>query len=178
MAPALALLLKQLAAMGASTIANAVIAKGKTAVEEKLGIDLESAVGTEEGRERILTLQIQHEEFLVEAALRKKAQELEEAKLEVEDTQDARGRDKVFLEKGKENWRAHVLALLAIGVIVWLTWLVVSRPDLNEFAKSAFLLLLGRFTGYIDQVYNFEFGRTKANQAKDDTINDLIRSKK
>lgn len=96
---------------------------------------------------------------------------LEEAFLA--DRQDARKRDAVFLASGTRNYRADSMYLLAVAVVLVLFYHVVQRPDLNEFAKGVVTLVLGRFLGYLDGVYQFEFGTTRASKTKDDTINKL-----
>lgn len=81
MAPFLAALAKA----GLSLIGNAVLAKGKEVVEEKLGVKIPEnpAEYTPEKVAELAKAQMAHQEFLVKAAL-------EEAKLEVEDRKDAR----------------------------------------------------------------------------------------
>lgn len=85
-----------LASQGLSLIANAVMAKGKDVIEEKLGVSLDSAVQTPEGLAMLRTKEIEHEEFLVEASIRK-------AKLEIEAEQVA--------QTGvTERWKADMLS--------------------------------------------------------------------
>ncbi len=76
MLPALAILAKTLAAQGLGLIGNAVLAKGKEAVEQKLGINLEDSLGTEAGRIRLMELQIERESDLNEFVLAKGEQDL------------------------------------------------------------------------------------------------------
>lgn len=93
--------------------------------------------------------------------------------LYLEDTKDARKRDSVFTMKGMRNYRADVMFLLAVVVIAWLVWIIWKSPELPEYTKGIFTLVLGRFTGYLDNIYNFEFGTTRGSKNKDDTINKL-----
>lgn len=66
---------------GLGLLGNAVIAKGKDVIEDKLGINLESALGTEEGRLKLKQLEFDHEEFLIEAAQKKAELDLEAEKV-------------------------------------------------------------------------------------------------
>jgi hypothetical protein len=45
----------------------------------------------------------------------------------------------------------------------------------NEYLKGIVTLVLGRFLGYLDNIYNFEFGSTRSSKAKDLTIEQLSR---
>jgi hypothetical protein len=89
------------------------------------------------------------------------------------DIQDARKRDMEFIKAGTRNWRADILAALSVISVVLLTLAVWKSPDLSEYVKGTITLVLGRFLGYIDQVYSFEFGTTRGSKDKDATIKQL-----
>lgn len=89
------------------------------------------------------------------------------------DVADARKRDSIFVQLGKRNYRADIMFLLAIAVITWLVWIVWKEPAINEYVKGIFTLVLGRFLGYLDNIYNFEFGSTRSSKTKDTTIERL-----
>ncbi len=91
------------------------------------------------------------------------------------DRQSARQRDTAFLSAGTRNYRADFMFVLAVTVICWLVWLIWKDPSINEYMKGIFTLVLGRFLGYLDNIYNFEFGTTRASKTKDNTIENLTR---
>jgi hypothetical protein len=165
-APLVAMLLK----FGFSALAGAVASKGPELIQEKLGIDITSMIGTEQGRVKLKEMELAHEQFLVNAAQASEVRDLEYFKTEVEDRASARLRDSEFIKNAKENWRAHLMFVIAVGVVIWLTWLVWKSPDVTEFNKGVITLLLGRFLGYLDNIYNFEFGTTRSSRQKDETI--------
>jgi hypothetical protein len=68
------------------------------------------------------------------------------------------------------NTRLNVLAAMALAVVLVCAAVAVLVSDLNEYAKGIITLLLGRFSGYVDSVYNFEFGTTRSSKQKDDVI--------
>lgn len=103
------------------------------------------------------------------------AQEADLDKAYLADRADARKRDAVFISYGTRNHRADVMFLLAVAVICALVWLVWKDPSINEYMKGIFTLVLGRFLGYLDNIYNFEFGSTRASKTKDATIENLTR---
>lgn len=99
------------------------------------------------------------------------------AELEFKDRDSARDRDAELAKAGKHNTRADAMFVLAVAVIVGLVWLIWSDPSVNEFMKGVVTLVLGRFLGYLDNIYSFEFGTTRGSQNKDSTINQLAGGK-
>lgn len=95
------------------------------------------------------------------------------AELEFKDRDSARGRDTEIVKAGKRNYRADAMFLLAVAVIVGLVYLIWKDPNINEFMKGVVTLVLGRFLGYLDNIYSFEFGTTRGSQNKDSTIDKL-----
>lgn len=96
-------------------------------------------------------------------------------KLYMADLADARKRDAAFIAAGTRNYRADVLAGLAVCVVLAITYMVWKDPNIPEFMKGIVTLLMGRFLGYLDQIYQFEFGSTRSNKTKDETINRLTK---
>lgn len=95
-------------------------------------------------------------------------------KLYLADLADARKRDSEFIKAGARNYRADGMYVLAVLVIAVLVHQVLSSELLDEYAKGIVTLVLGRFLGYLDGIYNFEFGSTRSSKMKDDTINKLM----
>lgn len=94
-------------------------------------------------------------------------------KLELQDLADARKRDSMFIQMGKRNWRADIMFGLAVLVVIILTVMVWHATELPEYTKGIITLVLGRFLGYLDQMYQFETGSTRTSKAKDETIERL-----
>lgn len=165
---------------GLSLAANAVLAKGKEWVEEKTGIDLSDPEPklTPEQLTQIKQWELENETELAKLRVEDNRLELEGFKTEVADRQSARGRDEVFIKSGKHNYRADVMFVLAavlVGVLIWIVW---KDDSINEYAKGIFTLVLGRFLGYLDNIYNFEFGTTRGSRSKDATIDNLSKGEK
>lgn len=169
MLPIVAALIK----WGLPTLAGAVVSKGKEVVQEKLDINLDDALGTERGRIQLKQLEMQHEEFLINAAQASEVRDLDYFKEEVTDKGSARARDAEFLKAGTRNYRADFMFLLAVGMVGLLVWIVWKDSSINEYVKGIFTLVLGRFLGYLDNIYNFEFGTTRSSRQKDTTIEKL-----
>jgi hypothetical protein len=99
------------------------------------------------------------------------ANEIELDRMYLADVASARQRD---VSLAAHNYRAdsmYVLAVLLIAALVY----VVLKSGLDEYAKGIITLVLGRFLGYLDNIYNFEFGTNRSSKVKDATIENLSR---
>jgi len=106
-------------------------------------------------------------------SIEKAKNDLEEFKIEVADRDSARVRDAEFIKRGTANGRANLMFFLAVCAVVGLVWIVWTDQGINEYVKGIFTLVLGRFLGYLDNIYSFEFGTTRGSRDKDDTIKNL-----
>lgn len=165
-------LIAPLLAQGLSLIGNAVMAKGQEWVEQKTGVKIKPNMSDED----LLTLrryEMQHEEELMRLRLEDNKLDLETFREEVKDRGSARDRDIEFIKRGMTNNRANFmffLAVVMVGVLVWIVW---KDQSINEYVKGIFTLVLGRFLGYLDNIYSFEFGTTRGSKEKDETIKQL-----
>lgn len=92
------------------------------------------------------------------------------AELEFKDKDSARQRDAEFMKAGTRNYRADFLVAAAIIAVLILTAAIWQDPTINEYMKGTVTLVLGRFLGYIDQIYSFEFGSTRQGQRKTELL--------
>lgn len=172
MIPIVATLLGTLAENGLGLLSSALQAKGKQVVEDTLGVKISDNPGPEEVA-KLRQLQFDHEEKLLALGIEKAKQDLEAFKEEVKDRDSARLRDAEFVKKGTRNFRADVMVAVAAIAVAWMVYLVWSSPSLDEYVKGIVTLVLGRFLGYLDNIYSFEFGTTRGSQSKDETIKQL-----
>lgn len=98
------------------------------------------------------------------------AREVELERLATADLASARARDVAFLQTGKYNWMRLFLTGFTAVAIVGLVYYVIQNDDINEYAKGIISVGLGRLWGYLDGIYQFEFGRTRSGEQKDATI--------
>jgi hypothetical protein len=111
----------------------------------------------------------------------KKEMALLDARMEeiyLADRDSARKRDAVMLAAGRRNHRADFMFVLALFVVVGIMWALWSSTYLDEYIKGTITLILGRFLGYLDNIYSFEFGTTRGSKDKDATIVNLSGSSK
>jgi short subunit fatty acids transporter len=160
---------------GLGLIGNAVMAKGKEVIQDKLGIDLDKSMGTEEGRIKLAELQARHEEFLINAAITKKNQELEEIKIDQANTSDARDMQKEALKQADVFSKRFVYYYSAIWSIVSMTYIFFitfgTIPVANvRFADTILGFLLGTV---IATMFNYFLGSSKSSVDKSITIEEL-----
>jgi hypothetical protein len=169
-------LLKDLAASGLGLLADAVKAKGKDVIEEKLGVDLDKAMQTEEGRIKLQELQVHHEEFLLDASIRHQELLLRQQEMELADTKSARD---MQIEALRQNdvfakrfiyWLTIVWSTFAMAYIGWITFGDIP-PDNIRFADTILGFLLGTV---IASMLNFFYGSSRGSKDKDDMTKALI----
>jgi hypothetical protein len=88
---------------------------------------------------------------------------------------DARARDVALTTHGRYNWRADILAFLAVGGLVACVWFVARDTGLPERAVNAIMFVAGVLASCARDVYGFEFGSSRGSQIKDATIRDLAK---
>jgi hypothetical protein len=169
-------LIAKLIASGLSILAPAVIAKGKEFVQDKIGIDLEDALGSEAGRYKLKQLELTHEQFLIEAALAEKNIDFNFAKLDVENTNNARDMNKAIQTSAEASYISKVLPYWLDAIIVggtllfgYLLFFVKLPVENREIA----LTLFGVLAGMCGTVLNFHRGTNRQSQLKDATISKL-----
>jgi hypothetical protein len=171
MTPLIAGLLKG----GLGLLANAAMSdKGKAWIEEKTGIELAPDMSPEQLMQ-LKQFEMEHEEELLRIKQEDNRIEQEYFKLEVADRDSARDRDKSFTEAGIHNVRADLMVMAAFAIVTGILWLVWHSMEISEFAKGIVTLLLGRFLGYLDNAYSFEFGTTRGSRTKDSAIEQMSR---
>lgn len=59
----------------------------------------------------------------------------------------------------------RMLGAAAFGMVLLCFVIITLKSDLNADAKSIVMLVIGRFIGYIDAIYGYEFGSSRKEQA-------------
>lgn len=148
--------------------------KSVAAAEKVIGI----ASAVTGGRTPEETLEIMQKNVEMQQAFNLKIMEnsTELEKIYLADVKSARDRDMVIQTGGSHNYRADSMYILSIVVVFILVYAVLNSA-IDEYAKGIITLVLGRFLGYLDSIYNFEFGSTRTSRAKDETIKNLVKEK-
>lgn len=137
-----------------------------SATQDKIANAIQSGQMTPEQISQIKVLELQYQNDEKERGFRYED-------LAFKDRDSARHRDSEFVKSGIRNGRADLMFFLAVAVISAMVWIVWKDPSINEYVKGIFTLVLGRFLGYLDNIYSFEFGTTRSSQTKDTTIERL-----
>lgn len=149
---------------GLSILGNAVLSKGKEVVEDRLGIKLPDGDHPLDAAQVVdlKRAEMAHEEWLIDAGIRKAQQEIEADKLAYQDTASARDMNTRINESANSAWLSkNIAAILAIFVIVVGFALLgtTTQPDVRTAVVGLMTLVLG-----------FYFGSTTSSRHKDDTI--------
>jgi len=161
----LAPLLTKLAESGLNLIGNAVLNKGKDFVEEKLGVSLDDAIGTEEGKLKLLQLQVDKEQDLLDYALENRKVDLDYYKVDAADRASARDMNSRTQESENASWLSkNIVAILALIVVIGGGCMIAFIPDDG--------LRMG-VIGVVTLVLGFYFGTSSSNSKKDTVISNL-----
>jgi len=162
----LAPIITELAKNGLNILAGAITAKGKDVIEEKLGVNIEESLGTEEGRIKLRQLELDHEEFLVTAAQKK-------AELELENTKSARDMNTKIQESGNASFLAKnaayyldfliIIATLIMGYILFFIEIPEKNMQLLYMAFGSLITMCGT-------ILNFHRGTSNSSKEKDSII--------
>ena len=177
MLPILAGLLSTLASNGLGVLAGAITAKGKEFVEDKIGMKIPDNPTSEQMVE-LKKAEMLHEEVLLELAIKKSQINLEEKKIDVDNTKDAR----LMNAKIQESEHASYISKVAP---YWLDFLIVG----STLAMSAFLffigvpetneklmyMVLGSLVTMCGTILNFHRGTSASSKDKDNTISNLTK---
>jgi flagellar biosynthesis component FlhA len=163
-------------AQGLGLLGNAVLAKGKEVIEDKLGVDIEKEVQTPEGRMKLLQLQTDHEEFLLNNALENKKLDLQQFGMELSDTENARNANAQIQDSPNASWNsknaAYLMDYLIVGGTIALAYMIffVGIPPANrDIAFAAF----GSMMTLCGTVVNFHRGTSRQSQTKNYTVDAL-----
>jgi hypothetical protein len=152
-------LIKSLMEKGLSAIAGAVANKGKEYVETKLGVKLEDNI-SDAAATSLRELEIEHSEFLTDAALEGRRLDLEEAKVAAADTDSARELGGKLAQS--QYWlTANIVPILALITILGGSFMLLTSKDADvKMAAVSFIMLpLGYY-----------FGSSSGSKAKQEVI--------
>lgn len=172
MAPLIAALLKA----GLPLLANAALVKGKEFIEEKTGVTLQdTAPPTDAQLVELRRAEFAHEEELLRIRQGDDRISLQFAELTVKDRDSARVRDTEITKAGGHNYRADILAALAVCGLVLCVWFVAKDSSLPERAVNAIMFVAGVLAAAVRDVYGFEFGSSRGSKEKDDMLREAMK---
>lgn len=168
MIPALALL-GSLAQLAPSLLKVFKVGEKSVAAAEVAASVARSISGTSNNDDALTVLATQPEKLIeYQKAILDHEKFMEESF--VADKESARVRDIEFLKAGTRNYRADILVAVSILVVFTILGVVILAPDINEYAKGSLTTILGVFLNQLTNVFSFEFGSTRKDEAKQTEI--------
>ncbi len=139
------LLVQTLASQGLSLLANAVMAKGKEVIEEKLGVSLDTTPP-----HILREKEIEHEEFLLTAAIKQQELKIEEEKVAQGNVTDRWKADMLSDSWLSKNIRPLVLGFMTVNIFIlayFSQWLKVDTAFIELLKVSYGVVLSAYFLG-------------------------------
>lgn len=176
---ALAPILKPLLANGLGLVANAVLAKGKKVVEDKLGVELKPDMSSED-LARVQMAAMEHEEELLRLKLEENKLDLQELELYLKDTDSARDREIQIATSDKAPLLNKIITpVLALGVIS-LTFILFGvvmfdNNPVDSTRKDVLIYILGVLSAISTQIVSYYFGSSQGSKDKADQLKQVLK---
>lgn len=164
-----------LLAQGLGLLGNAVLAKGKDVIEKELGVDIESMTQTPEGLLKLKQLEVDHEEYLLDNALKQAELGLKDKALDIDNTKNARDTNARIQESERAAWlaknSAYILDWLIVGATIVMIYALFRKAIPAENMEVAYLAV-GSLLTMCGTVLNFHRGSSSGSVQKS---NDMVK---
>ena len=162
-----------LAGAGLNLLASAIQKKGKEFIEEKLGLKIpdDPALLTPEKLQELKQIELEHEEELLKIAL-------EEKKLYIQDTQDARNNYVKINKSDKTPFINKIFPSVLAGITVLLTFILFALFAFGNFEgtqKDIVIYILGVLSTITTQIFAFYFGSSQGSKEKTEALRRLVK---
>jgi hypothetical protein len=176
---ALAPLLQPLLANGLGLVANAVLAKGKKVVEEKLGVELKPDMSPED-LAKIQMAQMEHEEELMRLRIEEDKLDLAELELRLKDTDSARDREVSIATSDKAPLLNKIVTPVLALAILLLTFVLFGvvmfdNTPVESSRKDILIYILGVLSAISTQIVSYYFGSSQGSKDKSDQLKEALR---
>jgi len=171
---ALASILTPLLGSGLNLVANAVLAKGKDYVEQRLGVTLKPDMSSED-LAKIQIAQMEHEEELLKLRLEEDKLDLAELELRLKDTDSARDREVQISTSDKAPLLNKIVTpVLALSILL-LTFALFGVVMFNDTPveasrKDILIYILGVLSAIASQIVSYYFGSSAGSKEKTDAL--------
>lgn len=170
-------LVASLFSAGLNTLGNAVLAKGKDYVEEKLNVNLDEMVSTDEGKIKLAEIELNKQDILQKFILEKREQELREDKMSYENTDSARRMQMAALSQGdifSKRFAYYFGAIWSLAAMVYIGFITFGYipPENTRFADTILGFVLGTV---VATIINFFFGSSNGSKTKEAALTEAVR---
>jgi hypothetical protein len=176
---ALAPILKPLLANGLGLVANAVLAKGKKVVEDKLGVELKPDMSSED-LARVQMAAMEHEEELLRLKLEENKLDLQELELYLKDTDSARDREIQIATSDKAPLLNKIITpILALSILI-LTFIIFGvvmfdNNPVDSTRKDILIYILGVLSAISTQIVSYYFGSSQGSKDKAEQLKEALK---
>ena len=172
-------ILQPLLSNGLNLVANAVLAKGKKVVEDKLGVELKPDMSPED-MAKVQIAAMEHEEELMRLRLEEDKLDLAELELRLKDVDSARDRETaIATSKDAPLLNKIVTPVLALG-IVGLTFILFGvvmfdASPVEASRKDILIYVLGVLSAIATQIVSYYFGSSQGSKDKSDQLKEALK---
>lgn len=176
---ALAAIVKPLLANGLGLVANAVLAKGKKVVEDKLGVELKPDMSSED-LARVQIAAMEHEEELMRLRIEEDKLDLAELELRFKDVDSARDRETaIATSKDAPLLNKIVTPILALGLLTMTFTLfgvvMFDNTPVEASRKDILIYVLGVLSAVSTQVVSYYFGSSQGSKDKGEQLKEAMK---
>jgi len=172
-------IVKPLLANGLGLVANAVLAKGKKVVEDKLGVELKPDMSPED-MAKIQIAQMEHEEELLRLRIEENKLDLAELELRLKDTDSAREREVAIATSDKAPLLNKIVTpVLALSILL-LTFVLFGvvmfdNTPVETSRKDILIYVLGVLSAIATQIVSYYFGSSQGSKEKSDQLKEAMK---
>ena len=164
---------------GLNLVANAVMAKGQSWVENKLGVELKPDM-TSEDFTKLKIAEMEHEEELLKLKLENNKLDLQELDMRLKDTDSARKREMEIATSEKAPLLNKIVTpVLALGVValtfILFGFLMFDTSPVEPSRKDILVYVLGALTAISTQVISYYFGSSIGSKDKSAQLDKVLK---
>jgi len=172
-------ILQPLLTNGLNLVANAVMAKGKKVVEEKLGVELKPDMSSED-IVKVKIAEMEHEEELMRLRLEEDKLDLAELEMRLKDVDSARDREvSIATSKDAPLLNKIVTPVLGLGVVglTFILFAIVMFDDtpVDASRKDILIYVLGVLSAIATQIVSYYFGSSQGSKDKSDQLKEALK---
>ena len=164
---------------GLGLVANAVVAKGKQYVEQKLGVELKPDMSPED-MAKVQIAAMEHEEELMRLRLEADKLDLAELELRLKDVDSARDRETAIATSKDAPLLNKVITPILALAIVSLTFFLFAivmfdETPVDASRKDILIYVLGVLSAIATQIVSYYFGSSQGSKEKSDQLREALK---
>ena len=164
---------------GLGLVANAVVAKGKQYVEQKLGVELKPDMSPED-MAKVQIAAMEHEEELMRLRIEENKLDLAELELRLKDVDSARDRETAIATSKEAPFLNKVITPILALAIISLTFFLFAivmfdETPVDASRKDILIYVLGVLSAIATQDVSYYFGSSQGSKEKSDQLREALK---